>query len=125
MSQDNDALRRSLQTSIAELSHELARAEALDNSSVFLILAGDTPLQFVMRDHKPVTAAPCEVQLATRFTLADAEMIAAALPARPDRPIRVADARSALRTALAGQRARLFALEHGVNVISWQGLKRQ
>lgn len=119
MKNPQTTVRDELLQTIAALEGELARAEATGNASIYILLAGDTPLQFVLRDRKPVTAAPCDVQLATRFEKADADMIAAALPARPDRIIRVVDARLALRAALAQQQARLFSLEKGVNVINW------
>ncbi|WP_028450988.1 hypothetical protein [Chitinilyticum aquatile] len=125
MKNPQTAVRDELVQTIAALEAELARAEAAGNASIYILLAGDTPLQFVLRDRKPVTAAPCDIHLATRFEKADAEMIAAALPARPDRAIRIADSREAMRGALAQTRARLFAIDHQVNVINWLPSTRQ
>ncbi|MBE9610731.1 hypothetical protein [Chitinilyticum piscinae] len=105
---------------IAQLRAALRHSEQAGNASVWVLLAGDTPLQFQMAARRPVSAKPCDIQLATRFERADADMIAAALPARPDKPVSVVDVRIALRAAVSQLEGRLFALEHGVNVISWQ-----
>jgi hypothetical protein len=107
-----------------QLREQIAETEALirrldPRSAQYIVMQGDKAFQFVMQQRKPVSATVVELALATRFTEADAQMIAQALKNSQGEPGRAIPLLAALNMQLAKQQAALLKLEQAISVIQW------
>ncbi|WP_348946391.1 hypothetical protein ABHF33_07595 [Chitinibacter sp. FCG-7] len=107
-----------------QLREQIAETEALirrldPRSAQYIVMQGDKAFQFVMQQRKPVSATVVELALATRFTEADAQMIAQALKNSQGEPSRAIPLLAALNMQLAKQQAALLKLEQAISVIQW------
>lgn len=116
--QDSDMMpAEELRQQIAEI--EAAQTTLDQRSTQFIVMMGEVPLQFVMEGRQAKKAVTVPAQWATRFTEADAQMIARALKNAKGETARIVPLAAALNIELTKKKTALTRLEQAISVIQW------
>ena len=106
-----------LRQQIAEI--EAAQATLDPRCTQFIVMMGEVPLQFVMEGRQAKKAITVLAQWATRFSEADAQMIAKAIKNAKGETAHIVPLAAALNIELTKKKTALTRLEQAISVIQW------